>query len=156
MNINLTLIGQSIAMLVFVWFVMKYVWPHITSALAERRKAIADGLAQSEEAEQALERARTEAEGIIREARGKAGEIIEQADKRGRQLVEQAKDEAIAERDRQVSAAEAEIRTATNQAREQLRKRLAELTVAAASRVIEEEIDADRHQAMLDKLAREL
>lgn len=156
MNINLTLIGQSIAMLVFVWFVMTYVWPHITAALQERRKAIADGLAQSEEAERALEQANAEADEAIREARRKAGEIIEQASVRGNQLVEQAKQDAIAERDRQVAAAEAEIRQATNQAREELREKLAGLAVSGASRVIEKEIDTERHREMLDKLAADL
>lgn len=156
MNINLTLIGQSIAMLVFVWFVMKFVWPHITAALHERRKTIADGLAQSEEAERALEQANADAEEAIREARRKAGEIIEQAGVRGNQMVEQAKQDAIAERDRQVAAAEAEIRQATSQAREMLRERLAELAVSGASRVIEKEIDPERHREMLDKLAADL
>lgn len=156
MNINLTLIGQSIAMLVFVWFVMTYVWPHISAALQERRKTIADGLAQSEEAERALEQAKAEAEEALQEARSRAGKIIEQAGERGNQLVEQAREEAIAERDRQVAAAEAEINQATSQAREMLRERLAELAVAGASRVIEKEIDPQRHREMLDKLAADL
>ncbi|MCC5864259.1 MAG: F0F1 ATP synthase subunit B [Wenzhouxiangella sp.] len=151
-----TIIGQAGTFLVFIWAVMKFVWPPLTQAMEERRQKIAEGLAQSEEAEQALDRARAEAEDLIRQARQKAGEIIDQASKRGNQLVEQAKEEAIAERDRQVAAAEAEIRLASNQAREALRERLAELAVAGASRVIEKEIDAKAHRDMLDKLAAEL
>lgn len=151
-----TIIGQAGTFLVFIWAVMKFVWPPLTQAMEERRQKIAEGLAQSEEAEQALDRARAEAEDLIRQARQKAGEIIDQASKRGNQLVEQAKEEAIAERDRQVAAAEAEIRLASNQAREALRERLAELAVAGASRVIEKEIDATAHRDMLDKLAAEL
>ncbi len=151
-----TIIGQAGTFLVFIWAVMKFVWPPLTQAMEERRQKIAEGLAQSEEAEQALDRARAEAEDVIRQARQKAGEIIDQASKRGNQIVEQAKEEAIGERDRQVAAAEAEIRLATNQAREALRERLAELAVAGASRVIEKEIDAKAHRDMLDKLAADL
>ncbi len=151
-----TLIGQAGTFLVFIWAVMKFVWPPLVQAMEERRQKIAEGLAQSEEAEQALDRARVEAEEIIRESRRKAGEIIEQAGKRGTQIVEQAKQDAIAERDRQVAAAEAEIRLATNQARDALRKRLAELAVAGAGQVIEKEIDAGKHRDMLDRLAAEL
>lgn len=157
MEISLgTLVGQAGTFLVFIWVTMKYVWPPLTRAMEERRKKIADGLAQSEEAEQALDRAQSQSEEIIREARGKAGEIIDQAGKRANQIVEQAKQDAIGERDRQVAAAEAEIRTATNQAREALRERLAELTVAGASRVLEQELDAGKHRDILDKLAAEL
>jgi hypothetical protein len=45
MNINLTLIGQSITFALFVWFCMKYIWPPVMGALEARRKEIADGLA---------------------------------------------------------------------------------------------------------------
>ena len=49
MNINLTLIGQSLAFVVFVWFCMKFVWPPIVTALNDRKTKIADGLAAAEE-----------------------------------------------------------------------------------------------------------
>lgn len=151
-----TIIGQAGTFLVFIWVTMKYVWPPLVQAMEERRQKIAEGLAQSEEAEQALDRARSDAEEIIRDARRKAGDILEQANQRGNQMVEQAKQEAISERDRQVAAAEAEIRQAANQAREALRERLSELAVTGASRVIEKEIDAGKHRQMLDELAAEL
>ena len=48
MNINLTLIGQSITFAVFVWFCMKFVWPPIMNALEQRKTKIADGLAAAE------------------------------------------------------------------------------------------------------------
>ena len=50
MNINLTLIGQMIAFVCFVVFCMKYVWPPILAAMAEREKKIADGLAAADRA----------------------------------------------------------------------------------------------------------
>ena len=151
-----TLVGQAGTFLVFIWATMKLVWQPLTQAMEERRKKIAEGLAQSEEAEHALDRAKAEADDVIKEARKKAGEVIEQASQRATQIVDQAREEAIAERDRQVATAEAEIRQATNQARETLRARLAELSVAGAERILEEEIDAERHRKMLDKLAAEL
>ena len=157
MDVSLgTLIGQAGTFLVLVLVTMKFVWPPLTRAMEERRQKIAEGLAQSDEAEKALEKAEKEAEQIIREARAKSGEIIDQAGKRGNDLVEQAKQDAIAERDRQVAAAEADIKLATNQAREVLREKLAELTISGAERVIEQELDADRHRKLLDKLAAEL
>ncbi len=151
-----TLIGQAGTFLVLVLVTMKYVWPPLTQAMEQRRQKIAEGLAQSDEAEKALEKAEAEAEQIIREARAKSGEIIDQAGKRSNEIVEQAKQDAIAERDRQVAAAEADIKLATNQAREALREKMAELTISGAERVIEQELDAERHRKLLDKLAAEL
>jgi len=40
MNINLTLIGQTIMFAMFVWFCMKFVWPPIVAMMEERKKKI--------------------------------------------------------------------------------------------------------------------
>lgn len=151
-----TLIGQAGTFIVFIWVTMKFVWPPLVQAMEERREKIAEGLAQSDEAEKVLASAQVDAESIIKEARQKAGDILEQASQRGNQMIEQAREEAMAEQARRVEAAEAEIRQATNQAREALRERVAELALSGATRVIEKEIDANKHRDILDKLASEL
>ena len=156
MNLNITLILQSIAMMIFVWFCMKFIWPPLLKAMDERRARIADGLAASDRAEKALEEANKAAEETIGEARNKAGSIVDQANQRHNQILEQAKDDAVAERQRQVTAAEADIALATNQAREELRAAVAQLTVLGASRILEKEIDADTHRELLDKLIAEI
>ncbi len=156
MNINATLILQSIAMMIFVWFCMKFIWPPLLKAIDERREKIADGLAASDRAEKALEEAGVEAEQQIKAARDKAGEIVEQANQRHSQILEQAKEDATGERQRQVAAAEAEISQASNQAREELRASVATLAVAGAAKILEKEVDEQAHRELLDKLIAEL
>jgi F-type H+-transporting ATPase subunit b len=156
MNINATLILQSIAMMIFVWFCMKFLWPPLIRAMDERRERIAEGLAASDRAEKELEAAKGQVEEQIREARERAGEIVEQAAQRQSQIMDQARDEASAERKRQVSAAEADIAQATNQAREELRSAVASLAVLGASRILEREVDAETHRDLLDKLIAEI
>jgi F-type H+-transporting ATPase subunit b len=156
MNINATLILQSIAMMIFVWFCMKFVWPPLLKAMDERREKIADGLAASDRAEKELAAAKIEAGEQIKQARDKAGEIVDQANQRHSQILDQAKDDALSERQRQVSAAEADISQAANQAREELRASVASLAVLGASKVLEKEIDADAHRELLDKLITEI
>ena len=156
MNINATLILQSIAMMIFVWFCMKFVWPPLLKAMDERREKIADGLAASDRAEKELAAAKVKADEQITEARDKAGEIVEQANQRHSQILDQAKDDATSERQRQVTAAEADISQAANQAREELRASVASLAVLGASKVLEKEIDAEAHRELLDKLIAEI
>jgi len=151
-NINLTLVLQSIAMMIFVWFCMKFIWPPLTKALEERRAKIAEGLAASDRAEQELERAKVEAEQIIKEARQQAAGILDQAGQRGNQIIEQAKQEAVSERERQVRAMEAEIMQAQNQARTALQKEAVELSVAGASKVLGREVKAADHEQLLAEL----
>jgi F-type H+-transporting ATPase subunit b len=156
MNLNSTLILNSIAMGIFVWFCMKFIWPPILKALDERREKIADGLAASDRAEKALQEAEEEAEHRVKAARDKAGQIVEQANQRHSQIVDQARDDAVAERKRQLSAAEADIDQAANQAREQLRSSVAALAVTGAARILDREIDENTHRDLLDKLISEL
>jgi F-type H+-transporting ATPase subunit b len=156
MNINATLILQSIAMMIFVWFCMKFIWPPLLKALDERRERIAEGLAASDKAEKELEAAKLTVEQQIREARDKAGEIVDQANQRHSQIVDQAKEDAVSERKRQVSAAEADIAQAANQAREELRASVASLAVLGASKILQKEVDADTHRELLDKLIAEI
>jgi F-type H+-transporting ATPase subunit b len=156
MNINATLILQSIAMMIFVWFCMKFLWPPLLKAMDERRERIAEGLAASDRAEKELEVAKVEAGVQIREARDKAGEIVDQANQRHTQIVDQAKTDAISERNRQVTAAEADIAQAANQAREELRASVAGLVVLGASQILEKEVDSNTHRDLIDKLIAEI
>ena len=156
MNINATLILQSIAMMIFVWFCMKFIWPPLLKALDDRRAKVADGLAASDRAEKELEAAKLTADEQITEARSKAGEILDQANQRHSQILDQAKEDAGSERQRQVTAAEADIALAANQAREDLRASVASLAVLGASKILEKEVDAEAHKVLLDKLIAEI
>jgi F-type H+-transporting ATPase subunit b len=156
MNINATLVLQSIAMMIFVWFCMKFLWPPLLKAMDERRERIAEGLAASDRAEKELETAKAEVDRQIREARDRAGEIVDQASQRQSQILDLAREEATAERKRQVSAAEADIAQASNQAREELRTAVASLAVLGASKILEREVDPRTHRELLDKLIAEI
>jgi F-type H+-transporting ATPase subunit b len=156
MNINATLILQSIAMMIFVWFCMKFIWPPLLKAMDERRERVAEGLAASDLAEKELEAAKATAGEQISEARDKAGEILDQASQRHSQILEQAKEDATGERQRQVAAAEAEIALSANQAREELRASVASLAVIGASKILEKEVDEETHRELLDKLIAEI
>ncbi|HEY6130398.1 MAG TPA: F0F1 ATP synthase subunit B [Halioglobus sp.] len=156
MNINLTLIGQMIAFVCFVMFCMKYVWPPILAAMAEREKKIADGLAAADRASHDLELAKEKAVERLKEAKQEAAGIIDAANKRGTQLVEEAKQAAVVEADRVKAAAQAEIEQESNRAREQLRGQVAALALAGAEKVLGSVIDQKVHAELVDKLAAEL
>jgi F-type H+-transporting ATPase subunit b len=155
-NINLTIIGQAIAFAIFVMFCMKYVWPPITGALAERKKKIAEGLDAAERAQRDLILAQEKAVENMRESKEQAAAIIEQANKRASQLVDEAKEQARVEADRIKTAAQAEIEQDVNRAKETLRKQVAALVVAGAEKILERSVDQAAHAQLVDKLAAEL
>ena len=156
MNINLTLIGQSIAFAVFVFFCMKVVWPPIMAALDERKKKIADGLAEAERGMKQQALAEQGAEKKLAEAKQQASEILGQAQKRANEIVEDAKSVATEEGNRIKEAAHAEVEKEVNRAKETLRTQVSGIAIAGAERILKKEINASSHQDILDDLASQI
>lgn len=156
MDINLTLIGQTIAMIIFVWFCMKFIWPPILNALEERQKKIEGGLAAADRGEEKLKQAGAEAQEIVAEARQQATTIIDKANARANEIVADGKAAGQKERERQLANAEVEIQAETSRAREELRGQVAAVALAGAEKILKREIDAKTHEDILGRLAQEL
>lgn len=156
MNLNATIIGQSIAFAVFVWFCLKYVWPPITTALAERQKKIADGLEAADRAQRDLNLAQNKAADELREAKVKSAEIIDMANKRANQIVDEAKDKAREEGQRLIAGAQAEIEMEVQRAREVLRAQVAAIAISGAEKILEASVDQAANEELVKKLAAEL
>jgi F-type H+-transporting ATPase subunit b len=156
MNINATLLAQTLMFVMFVWFCMSFVWPPIMTALANRQKQIADGLAAGERGKHELELASKRATKELLGAKEKASEIIALAEKRAIEIIEEAKGNAKVEGDRIITGAKAEIEQEVNRAKEGLRLQVSDLAIAGAEKILRREIDAKAHAEMLNAIAREL
>ncbi len=152
MTINATLLGQAISFFIFVMFCMKFVWPPLIGALRERQATIAEGLAAAEQSAQAQEVAQAEADKMLGEAKTQASEIVSQAQRRHNEIVDEAKQNAIVESDRIKSTAQTEIDQEVVSARESLRKQVSVVAVAGAEKILQREVDANAHAAILDDL----
>ena len=156
MDINMTLIGQTIAMIVFVWFCMKFIWPPILNALEERQRLIEEGLSAADKSQEALAAAEAKADEIVGEARQQATGILDQAHARANEIVADGKDAGVKERERQLVAAKAEIEQEANKAREELRGQVSAIAIASAEKILNREIDDKAHEDILGKLAQEI
>ena len=156
MDINLTLLGQTIAMIVFVWFCMKFIWPPILAALEERQQQIEEGLAAADKGQESLVRAAAEADEVVAEARRQATAILDQAHARANEIVADGKSDGVKERDRQLATAKAEIEQEAHRAREELRGQVSAIAIASAEKILKREIDGKTHDDILGRLAQEL
>lgn len=156
MNFNATFIGQIVVFAIFVILCAKFVWPPIMAAMQERQKKIAEGLDAASKADKALELAQNDAASKIREAKEQVAEMLDQANRRAAAIVDEAKAEAEAEAKRIVAAAQSDVDKERNLAREELRAKVAELTLAGAEKILQAEVDQKKHSELLDKLAAEL
>lgn len=156
MNLNATLLIQTLVFVILGWITMRFIWPPLIAAIEARQRKIAEGLASAEKGEKSLAEAKSAAAEIVKEARTQASRIVEQANRRSNELVEEARGTAIAEGQRLVAEARQEVALESGRAREQLRKEVAAIAVAGAGKLLGREIDAKAHADLLEQLAAEI
>lgn len=156
MNINLTLLGEFITFAIFIWVTMKYIWPPMMAAIAERQKKIADGLAAAEQGKQNLDLAQSKSAKMIQDAKQEAAHIIDNANNRANRMIDEAKELARQEGQRLLDAAHNEIDLQKKQALRELEKTVADLSAAVASKIVHREIDAKAHQDILNQVLLEI
>lgn len=152
MNLNLTLVGQVITFILFVWFTMKFVWPPLLKVMDERRKQIADGLAAAQQGKDELELAKHKSSDMIADAKTQASSIVEQAHQRANHIIEEAKHDAREEGERLLHLAQNDIQQEANQAREQLMSQVATLAIAGAEKILKSEVKSGSDQLVKDAI----
>lgn len=156
MDINITLIGEFITFAIFIWFTMKYIWPALMQAIAERQEKIAAGLAAADQGKRDLELAQHKSVKLIREAKLEASHIVENANSRAGRIVEEAKEAARQESLRLLDVASSEIENQKKQTLRELEKTLGDLSSAVASKIIRRELDPKAHQDILEHVLSEI
>jgi F-type H+-transporting ATPase subunit b len=149
-TVNFGLIFWTWLVFIALFLLLKrFAWPAILKATEEREKRIADQLSETErmnaEARETLEEhkallagSREQAQAILAEAKDLAGKerenILAKAREEQEQVLDRAKREIEAEKDRAVT---------------ELRKEAVDLSLAAASRLIEQRLDNDANRKLV-------
>jgi F-type H+-transporting ATPase subunit b len=156
MDINATLLGQALVFGILIWFSWKFIWPPLVKAIEDRQKKIAEGLAAAERGQTELQSAHGAAQKFLEEAREQAKRIVDQAHKREVEIVDEARTMAVEEGKRIIDASRQDAQQEKARARDELRRDVATLAVAGASRLLQREIDARAHAELIEQLAREI
>ena len=137
MNIPVTLFIQMVVFAIFIWVVMKFIWPIILGAMNEREQKIAAGLAAADQGQKDLSEAKSRADDVIKEARTRALAIESQARAQAGQIIDEARKAASLEGEKALASAKSQIDLESNRARDALRGQVVSLAVAGARRVLE-------------------
>jgi F-type H+-transporting ATPase subunit b len=156
MNINATLLGQTVAFVIFIAICWKYVWPPIIAIMEEREKRISDGLEAAKKADDSLEEAQLAFDQEVNKAKAEAAEILEKANTRASQIVSDATIKAGTEAEKILTSASKTIENDVNKAKEELRHKMSELIIETSEKILGEEITPYKHQELLTKAAAEL
>jgi F-type H+-transporting ATPase subunit b len=145
-----------IAFALLIWFCVHFIWPYLNKAIEERQIKIAEGLNAAERAHAELKDADSKVAAEIKQARVHASEIIDKAQQQANEIIERARGEAVNEINRLKTSAQEDIASMAQRARDELRGQVGALAVQGASRIVEREVDASTHKALLDQLAAEI
>jgi F-type H+-transporting ATPase subunit b len=145
-------IGFAILMVVMRW----KVFPTLNETLENRQKAIQGRLEEAEAAKEEAERLRRQYEDRLAEAREQADEIIAEARTRAERvredLIKRAEDEASEIVERSKADQEAERRRLV----QELRAQVADLSLVIASKIVGRELEAGRHEDLIDEYIEQL
>lgn len=148
-------IGNAIVTLIIFALVItilgRLAWAPMLKLLNDRERRIRESLENAkrerEEAEQLLADYRAQ----LDKAKSEAGGIIEQGRRDAEEVRRRIQDEARGEADQMIARAKREIELATESAKSEVYDLAADLAVGVASRVIEKELSADDHRALISE-----
>ena len=151
-DINFGLMFWTITTFVIVLIVLKkFAFGPIQRTLDERRSAIAADIDAAEQARQEAQAALAEYRAALAESRKEATKIVED----GRRTAEEQRRAAVAEieaeKQRQLERARQEIAAETRQSLQTIKTQMAELTVAAAEKVVRARMDETEQRRLVEE-----
>ena len=154
--LELTQLGNAlwtwVIFLVALPVIWKVVMGPITSALEERDEHVQRSIAAAETASSEAEAARAQVEVKLGEAQAEAAKLLaearERAEVREREILENAKQEAST----MVEAARASIRAEQDKALDTIRKQVVDLSLNAATRVLERNVGGEDDRRFVEGL----
>lgn len=149
------LLLQAVAFAVLVWFLSKFVYPHLLKAIDKREKQIAESVAAANEAEARAEQSQKEISLMLGEARAEADAIIATAKKEAASVVEASEEKAKKKAERIVADAHVEIEQDIAKARKALRDETADLIALATEKIVKEKIDPEKDAALIENAIKE-
>ena len=137
-----------------LYVLAKFAFPRIAEALDRRQKAIEDSIDAAEHTRAEAEKILAEYRERLAEARGQADDIVARARKTGEAHENEILAEAKSKREEMMEQTRRDIEAETRRAIQEIRKEVADLTVAATEKVTRKSLtEADQKRLVEEALA---
>ena len=155
---NLTELIIGLITFAIIFFALwKQVLPRLNAMLAERTDHIEGGLKRADDAQAEAKEVLAQYRAQLADARHEAARLREQAKEEAAQIVAQGRADGVAERERIIASANAQIEADRQQALTSLRSEVGTLAVELASRIVGESLtDEARQSRMVDRFLGEI
>jgi F-type H+-transporting ATPase subunit b len=150
------MIWTLLAFGITLYLLNKLAFPRIAEALDRRRVAIEESIASAERSKQEADALLEEYRARLREAREQAEDIVARSRKAAENLQEETKAQATRQREELLAAARRDIEHETRRALDELRKEVADLTVAATEKITRRSLDSEDHRRLIEEALSEV
>jgi len=152
LGINLPVLIANIVNFVVLLIILRLVaWGPLMRLLDERRERISQSLSAAEQAKQEAAESDRRAQEALEEARRQGQALVGQAQEIANRIQAEARTQAQADAEALLQRARNEIQLERDQAIAELRREFADMTIAAAERVINQSLDRNQHRRLIEE-----
>ena len=156
MDVNATLLVQFLAFILLIYFVKAKLWGPISRVMEDRQKDIEEGLLAAKKSQSQQKDAEQKAEVLIEKSKNKASEIVELANKQSLSIIEKAKTQAQKEVNKIKENMEQDLVKSVESTKKELRQEVSSLVMEGVRKIVEKEVDKNKHKEILEKLSQSL
>lgn len=144
-----TLVVQLIAFAVFIGLFWKFALGPITAMLDKRREAIRESMEAAQRIEKELAATQARNEQVLIDARKEAQEILASARASSEQTLARAREQTQVQADEIIEKARATIEAERRQAWDELRHDVADIAIAAATKIVRHELNPQEQSRLI-------
>ena len=154
--VGIEVVLQLVATLVLFFVLRHFLFKPVTELLNKRKEAIEKEINDAKTGKEEALKLKESYEVKIQEAKKEGHEIIEASRKRGEELREEIVENANNEARGIIEKAKREMDSEREKAVDDLKNQVVTIAMMAASKVVEENLDADSHKKMINKFIDEV
>ncbi|MGG6229596.1 F0F1 ATP synthase subunit B [Tenacibaculum sp. SDUM215027] len=140
---------QTLILVILLVLLFKFAWKPIMAALTEREEGIQNALDQAENARKEMQNLHADNERLLKEARAERDAMMKEAREIKDKIIADAKQEAEEQTSTMVENAKATIKQEQQAAIAELKKKVGDLSIEIAQKVVRKELASQDDQLRL-------
>jgi F-type H+-transporting ATPase subunit b len=150
------MIWTLVVFFIAFYVLRRYAFGPLAALVEKRRTIVRENLEAAEHSREEAQKLLDEYKQQLAQARREAGEIVERARATGAELERQMREEATAQREREIATAKAAIEAETRQSIEQIKNQVADLTLLATEKVVGRALDEREGRRLVEEALAEV
>jgi F-type H+-transporting ATPase subunit b len=152
-----TIFWTFIVFSISFFLLAKYAWKPVLKGLKERDHTIAEALQAAEKAKKEVTQLNKESERILAEAKAERDKILTETRGLKESMLSEARDQAKKEGQKMIDEARTAIKNERAAAIDDIKKQVADLSVAISEKILLQELsDPNRQQELIEKTLKEV